>query len=200
MITKPISPSKLKELITKRNKAFEGKTNAEKRVLIAKDVLQQIRKGFFVPERKGFVNINTLGGTTLYSPLSGSEEEQNVRELLMAGSTGCECCALGGLMLSCTLFNNKTMTSDSDLFYIGDGINAGHTFSNGLTEIFDRCQLELIENAYELGRGYFKYFVCKSSDMERNKAIKFGQKYVEPKDRLRAIMKNIIKNKGDFIP
>lgn len=33
-----------------------------------------------------------------------------------------------------------------------------------------------------------------------DKAVKFGRKYKTPKNRLIAIMKNIIKNKGEFKP
>ena len=151
-MTKTISPSKLKELITKRNKAFTNKTNAEKRVLVAKDVLAQIKQKKFIPSTGTFLNFYNLDNNTT-----------NLREAFLAGYSSaysntpaeCNCCALGAMMMSCTLFNNNIdlVKDERQLFKTGEAIRGDYVFGNGLNTIFSKGQLAMIEIAFEEGCG-----------------------------------------------
>ena len=200
MTTKLISHSKLKELITKRNKAFEGKTDAEKRVLVAKDVLAQIKQNKFHPSTGSYLGFSNLNSDTT-----------NLREAFLTGNilesgtnaAECSCCALGAMMMSCTLFNNNIDLEKDKLqiFKMGEAIRGGSVFGNGLTTIFSEKQLAMIEIAFERGGGSFAYFNAPEVTYSMHlKCRDFGCRFDNPKSRLRAIMNNIVKNKGEFIP
>ena len=66
-----------------------------------------------------------------------------------------------------------------------------------LDKIFSPAQQRLMEYAFEGGRGYFD-----SDDIPANQIPKldsFYLKYPDETDRLRAILKNVIKNNGKFV-
>lgn len=103
----------------------------------------------------------------------------------------CPACALGNMLLShvrifdkITLYNLDEMNGDRD------------PIMDVLTDYFSEEQLDLIECAFEgefWGNGEY--------DMDLvDKAIVFGNKYLDSKKRLRAIMLNIVKNNGTFKP
>ena len=66
-----------------------------------------------------------------------------------------------------------------------------------MKKIFTRNQLALIENAFETGRGVYKY---QAGEVAAEKAFLFGSKFVDEDKRMIAIMQNIIDNKGTFKP
>lgn len=184
-----LTPEQLKAEIEERNKAFAAADEAGKRVLIAKDVIKLLDTKKLEAARGCFIDTHTHN-----DPFDGTED---VRELFLQGQLpDCEVCGVGALMLSCTLFNDKQTMSDIWNEDISYRINYSEPLSNGLNAYFDRDQLMLIENAFELGSGAFDWQFLD----HRNAAIAFGRKYPQPKDRLIAIMENIIKNKGEFKP
>ena len=164
--------AQVKREIEKRNKLFAAADAAGKRVLIAKDVIAQIKLGKFNPVTGSWVdaidyrhNILAAAGYDLNDPMTNmtqhdiDEESRSVREDFFAGLTGqCDCCALGAMFMSCTLNNNKTTMADLDevQFVLGEHIERGTkdgAMSNGLTKFFSFAQLKLIEQAYEGGDG-----------------------------------------------
>ncbi len=186
--------TKLQAEITRRNKLFKGKTRAEKRVLIAKDVLAQIKANTLIPSSGSWVRLKSyyLDGNT------------SLREVTLNKEAECKCCALGGLFLSCTLFNNKVTVADVEYGkyeHLDETIRGEQKFSNGLNTIFSNAQLKLIENAFEQGGGAFNpYKRGDKPNATERKAIEFGERYSSDSKRMIAIMKNIIKNNGTFVP
>lgn len=164
--------AQVKREIAKRNKLFAAADAAGKRVLIAKDVIAQIKLGKFNPVTGSWVdaidyryNVFAAAGYNLENPSPTmprpdiNEESRSVREDFFAGLTGtCNCCALGAMFMSCTLNNNKTTMADLDevQYALGDRIEdraKDGPMSNGLTKFFSFAQLKLIEQAYECGNG-----------------------------------------------
>src|SRR5688572_10622790 len=86
--------------IARRNKAFKDKTKAQKRVLVAKDIIQLLKLGKIKSEY-GYCNNAKIENKAWENPTAG------IRELLLQEQTPCDCCAKGAIMVSMTLFNNK---------------------------------------------------------------------------------------------
>lgn len=232
---------KIQKEIKKRNNAFQKATKAEKRVLIAKDVIAQIKAKRYIPYCGAFVKATfdpkvykkTVSGTDiceyLHDPdvkdmqenwnLTDAETkevidfvEKPLREAFFDNTVqSCDVCALGGIFMSCTLFNNKTKLNalgpEGEAADLGNAIVYDKSISNGLMKFFSYNQLELIENAFENGKGYFRTnpYANNSEITDINgkrfrQYYTYGDRYPNSSDRLIAIMKNIIKNKGTFIP
>jgi hypothetical protein len=184
------TPEEVSKEITRRNLLFEGKTNAEKRVLIAQDVLDQI-EGFKInPKKSVYLDI-----------FSEACPNESVREVFLSERPSCQCCALGAIFLSCTLFNNKiSFKTLNEEYLMGIKIRSGYKFTNGMNDIFTNKQLALIEFAFEGGTGSFHEYdltVMGYSEKEIEKAKEYSG---TTDTTLKEIMKNIIKNNGEFIP
>jgi hypothetical protein len=181
---------KINEALRKSNAAFKKATKAEKRVMIAKDVLAQIKAKRYIPESGTWVDPNW----NIRNEIDGTESVQK----LFADRTieTCNVCALGSLFMSCTNLNNNTCVSDINYggegTEIGERIQDGDTLSNGLNKIFSKKQLQLIEVYFETGDGWF-------GEDSRHVAY-FNDAYPDDEDRLVEIMKNIVANDGTFVP
>ncbi len=97
---------KINESLRKSNAAFKKATKAEKRVMIAKDVLAQIKAKRYIPESGTWVDPNW----NIRNEIDGTESVQK----LFADRTieTCNVCALGSLFMSCTNLNNNTSFAD----------------------------------------------------------------------------------------
>ena len=87
----------------------------------------------------------------------------------------------------------------TDKLTLGEVINSIDYDEHGyrLDKIFSPAQQKLMEFAFEGGRGYFN-----ADDIPANQIAKldrFYLKYPDETDRLRAILKNVIKNNGKFV-
>jgi len=191
---------KINEALRKSNAAFKKATKAEKRVMIAKDVLAQIKAKRYIPESGTWVDPNW----NIRNEIDGTESVQK----LFADRTieTCNVCALGGLFMSCTNLNNNTCVSDINCggegSLLGEMIQEGDTLSNGLNKIFSKKQLQLIEVYFEKGDGWFgedgytgNYIGEDSRHVEY-----FNDAYPDDDERLVEIMKNIVANDGTFVP
>lgn len=211
--------------VVKREAIFKKASPTQKRVLIAKDVIAQIKAKKIKPESGTFVMVEKVKG---WMPASEAEEYYrsynyafnkisaiegdgaDVRQLYLENKIQqCSCCALGGMFMSCTLYNNNTTLEN--LGYVGDDIgNALYkgsepgSLSNGLDKFFSVAQLRLIEQTFEGNNGVVISGEDDETGEEFNKfsprAEAFYKKYKKPKDRLVAIMQNIVKNNGTFKP
>lgn len=178
----------IKKKIERRNKAWKAETKAQKCILVAKDILKQISTGKFKAKIGKWAEIKM--------PPKPEKFEGNfasTQEILLEGAK-CECCALGSLTLSCITFNNK-----HEIFNPAwkgyESIYWDWDYNLQVNKIFSKKQLILMEMAFECGEGSFKTFWY--DDDKQIKAAKMYKK-LNPKQRLIAIMKNIIKNKGEF--
>jgi hypothetical protein len=207
--------------IAKREKIFKAASPAQKRVLIAKDVIAQIKAKKLKPAHGTFVTFDKVAGLKMTSKDPYSEPtredvsnhlgaDEDARELYLENKIQqCSCCALGSLFVSCTLYNDNT-TAD-ELASAGDEISDWLTsggkaepMSNGLDKFFSIQQLQLIEQTFETDNG-----VVQSHDMDEfdrpypkfsKASAAFCDKYTTAESRMIAIMKNIVANDGTFKP
>ena len=172
----------------KLNEKFKKATKAQKRVMIAQDVLAQIKTKRYVAESGCWVQPNIKAACE-----KNLKDEDSVQELFAKKKIkSCNVCALGGLFMSCINLNNNTTVEDlKKEFYIGDFVYDDTKISNGLNRIFTQKQLILIESYFEGSKGYFK------GDDE--KTLPFLANYNDD-ERLEMIMQNIIDNNGTFKP
>lgn len=214
-----LAVKKLNKEIAKREAVFKKASAAKKRVLIAQDVIAQIKAGRLKPATGSFVTVTKVAGLfdsehSFTGDLSTDliyeyDEKTEARDLLLNNTIKqCSCCALGGLFLGCTLYNNNTnltqfahASADISDYLTHFG---GDTISNGLTKIFSESQLRLIEQTFEGDEGIVQSDLCDDDGIAFPKysdaSAQFYKTYPNPKSRLIAIMKNIIKNNGTFRP
>ena len=166
--------TKIQKEIARRNKLFAGKTPSQQRVLIAKDIIQLLKMG-------------KLRATSDYlnHPVrryNRAKEGKPAQIELLTTKEPCACCAKGAIFVS-YIMNKNEITIGWDFEAAFQRVKE-NTFATGISHIFPPEMLREIENHYE--GFYYK--------------ATFVHKYPEKTKRLGAIMNNIIKNKGEFIP
>lgn len=191
--------------IAKRNKAFEKATTLQKRVLIAKDVLARISFNQYKPKTSIWLRINP-------AHISSSEEQDSVQKMIVKEGIECKVCAMGGLAASCIGFNNSVTISEDfntdnphhyttidEELHLAELLHGAKEDKFQLIAIFGKTEIEKIEMTFEMGRGYYRNNL--SDDPLKQKCILFGEKYKnDNRERMIAIMNNIVKNKGVFKP
>lgn len=186
--------------LSAKNKAFWAKSKPEQRVAVAKDVLKQIESGFYTATRGGYLSLRSV--QKVYNvPI----QLDTLLAFLKKEKAKCEVCGIGSIFVSMVNIGNKVTTQECGLDSIeeccrvGDGI-----MRDKLNKIFSPEQRSLIECAFEkstyLADDDHNYTADNNSIKKIENAKTFGLKYKTDTDRLKAIMKNIIKNKGEFIP
>jgi hypothetical protein len=177
-----------KKQITELNKTFASLNEAERRVLIAEDVLKQIEVGAYRPLKGFYINDFTVTRV--------NTRTKSIQKLF--DDIECQCCALGACLLSTTKYKNKLVVDD--VIELRSKSGAWKL----LKDVFTSKQLLMIEYAFEgrfggdrVGEDCFK---DELSFPEEKECVEFGRNYVNSRPRLIAIMKNIIENKGEFIP
>lgn len=172
--------------IERRAKLFKGASLAEKRVLIAKDVINQIETTKrFKPQSQIFVKL---------SAIDRLDSEDNIQEKFFDGTLrDCHCCVLGSMMMSCTLFNNKEKAGNyySHFTRLGDCIENGDSFNNQFDKIFTSNQLKLIEQCFEGGNGFFGSDYANDYAGGNDLLSSYRIKFKSNRAILIAIMKNI---------
>lgn len=159
-------------------------SKAEQRVIIAKDALNQLRAEKFIAQNGVYV-----GGELSHElDMACKSDEDQARPLLLKTKVRCRVCAKGALFLSTIRKYNKATVADvlCDDFHVAE-------------KIFGDKMFNQIEAAFE------QWDHTKSPDFEgagepAGAAYTFGIKYSDDTERLVAILKNIIKNKGTFKP
>lgn len=170
---------------------FKRLSKSKKAILVAQDVLQQIKAKKYIPAKGSYI-IN----------VQHNIEEGDIRKQFDKIKT-CKACALGSMLLSCINLGNNITTDDLYLDMAGSvgGINSPK-ISELFTSIFDPYQLLLIETCFESNNGSEKYaddvLNQKLSDDDIDKCQNFYCKYTTDLNRLKAICNNIIKNNGVF--
>lgn len=167
-------------------------TRQQKRILIAKDVLKKIENNEILFARGRYWD------SSLEDYLLDTYEDRVDRINIKS----CRVCALSGMLLSHIDKFNKCEVVDligNDANYVRSD-NIIYVRSDNIIKVLSRNftlkQLYLIECVFELGGGGFSYNLP-------NKLIlasqNYGKQYAEDKNRVLAIMRNIIRNKGEFI-
>lgn len=207
------TPQQVAREIKRRNLAFTKATPAQKRVLLAKDVIAQIRAKLFKVTTGDWVKIPMVD-----SYQKGTDSDVSLQQALLNRTIPtCEVCALGGLMTSCVLYENQVTLGDYRTRALElDGNEVG------LDELFTKEQKRLIELAFEGNGGWFANVAYDDAhdrypdEYPRNRrsakldatlfsplecqAISWKHRIPGKTKRLVAIMRNIVRNAGDFKP
>jgi hypothetical protein len=193
MNTKKITLKEFALQIEADNEKFAKMTPARKRVTVAKDCLLRIELNQIQPSK----------GNLFRKPFfNGIYHDTQAKKLLNTNTTfHCEACAKGGLLLAYVGRANELNYGE-----LSSGNSLNDTIHMKLREIFTPEQLALIEFAFE-GKQYLHHYkvgdkwhqINFTDEVEIN-AVNFYNSYDESNERLIAICKNMIKNKGKFIP
>lgn len=165
----------------RKNKRFQAATAAEKRVMVAKDVLQLLDAKKIRAE---------FDNTYVQFPAKLKSKETDVAtvlEMSMTKLNPCTVCGIGAAMVCDLLIKDKLqlgqfwhgddMTNNS-VIYQTDSYDMGEfKWSKMVGQTFPPDLLRAIELAFE--SGYYDYHRVESAN-----------------DRVRAVYQNIIKNKG----
>ena len=201
-----------KRAIEARNKKFAAATPAQRRVMIAKDVLAQIKARRLRPRAGKWLDV----GVAAEIRLAAQQLDASVAQLFLAKDMpACECCALGSLFMGCALTSDKTTFSD----FVTASASLDEAIENPeqksvLTRYFSPAQLRTIEMAFEDGLGAFEF---ESEEDSWNRTLSdntedptlsprdaklhaWRKRYPKDRDCLIAIMQNIIDNGGTFKP
>lgn len=183
--------------MTAKNKAFWAKPKAEQCVTVAKDVIKQLEAKFFVAKRGDYLIFDKLKKS-----INTSTQLDALFSKVKSTNGKCEVCGIGSCFVSLVGLGNNFK---SDKLF-------GETIENGehswdvnmrplLRKVFSPRQLSMIESAFEQS-SYMDNKDKYSDIFESNMmdAIDFGNKYASSHRRLKAIMQNVIKNKGTFKP
>lgn len=175
--------------LSEKNKKFWAMTKPQQRVAVAKDVIKQLNNGFldaregvyFRPEFNEIIEIPQL--------------DKAITQIKKQGGH-CTVCGIGGCFVSLVRLGDKVETEEIfGVFIEPRDSGDDYKMKQLLRKVFTPDQLSMIECAFEryTGHGDAPY-------QDRIKAAQFGRQYSDSKNRLIAIMKNIIKNKGEFKP
>lgn len=183
-------------------------TKAQKRVEIAKDVLKQIKSNKYTPTSGIWVmDSNGYEVDDLISYARHVAEEADAvdlkKDVVCRLNGTCSVCALGSLFVSAIDKFNHTKLNPG---YYVDWTDCEDSSYNPLLKWFTARQMLLIENTFENGCGAW----CPGDVLKEKEwhawddkilpAIKeYNLRYPNSTDRLKAIMNNIIRNKGTFV-
>jgi len=151
-------------------KAYEKMSRPERRVAIAKDVIKNLD---ILEVESGFGYVVPHSGTDEYI-----DKKLNDQQIAENCKKTCTVCARGAMMIcKISKFNNFSFKDISNLY-----LTSSNT-SDALSDAFSCIDLFNIENAFECNTPSGKWFSI-----------------INDKDRLRAIMQNIIDHNGKFKP
>lgn len=147
-------------------------TRAEKAVTLAKDVLAQLKSKKLIATRGVYLD------DEIWTMMSEREGEQ--LQPLLEPLEECQVCALGSLFVAKVARYNK---------FECQGDASSYDLRAALKGYFGEQQLFDIETAFE----------CSATGNCDMRAVTFGRRYDDDEERLAAIMRNIVRNKGAFV-
>lgn len=176
---------------------FNSLSQGQKRVLIATDALAQIELGNWKPTERVY-----------WAP---TVDPKGAKDNPVRYSNGCQVCALGACFISSFV---RTPHDTADLrtrsygyqgreFGVLSGAGeASQALGSRLLQFFDEKTIGLMEIAFEgatdispMAEDTYQHFTEEASD-----AIAWGKQHSTPKERLVAILRNVIDNCGEFKP
>jgi len=173
------------------------KTPAQMRVIIAKDVLAQIASRRYRPAEGSWVGDSNIGDLEYYVEGRLAEDEKLCKvdaSEYVNKVKKCSVCALGAIFMSqVSNFGGVTLTDSRSAYSVFEDLDR-----SPLKKYFSVSQLELIEACFEGIDGVYSTDMVKSSDRVSAQAYYICHKNATK--RMTAIMNNIIRNKGTFVP
>lgn len=184
-------------------------TKAEKRVEIAKDVLKQIKANKYRPTSGVWV-IDTDGNEVDDFVYRIRDEDSEAvidlkKDVVCKLNGRCSVCALGSLFISAIDKFNHTKLGPSCSMDFTEHEDSRH---NPLLKWFSAKQLLLIESTFENRYGGWSentiYVLSNNKVIYWDDVVlpaihTYCKKYPDETSRLKAIMNNIIRNKGTFV-
>lgn len=179
---------KLNKKIIASNSEFKKMTQDEKRVRIAKDVLASLKANKIIATPGSYCDVNSNNYKSL-------ENKSFQKLLLKENEVSCEVCAIGSLFVSLVSRENDFRFKSNQLISGGTEAVLGiKDMIKKLHPLFTKKQLFLMELVFE-GDDINNKF----KDKTEEKAYQIYKKFNTYEERLKYIMKNVIKNKGKFI-
>lgn len=134
------------------------------------------------------------------SPLHwGADLSGDLREAI--NDKQCRVCALGGLFTANVLRNDQFPADNAFIDGYDDTLKVESFDMRGnLERIFSQTQLELIEAVFETEFVTDNFHSEAQIERLEPLLLYYRDKYPNDSDRMRAIMLNIIRNKGKFVP
>lgn len=203
------------QAIGRKNAKFFAASPEEKRVILAKDVLewQAARKLFAAGVLNGFGSTDWSHYLSVYSDADKAQQgassskfdelrlkDEEVIDKDHVNGNVCSACAIGSLVAVAAERGACSLTSNyrHDRIIGADG-NGSRSVRAALAPYFEDRQLSLIEMAFE--RNLIDSRAGNKDFSEEAKAARgFGYRYSDRNECLAAIMQNIIDNKGTFTP
>lgn len=184
---------KIEKQLEKKNEQFRKASPAKKRVMIAKDVISQLKSGKIVPDHTYFSWPDHKSEETAEC-LRRNRTPTNMA--LLTSRTSCEVCGIGSLFVAALERDGRYKLGR----YKGRSSEPGRAeIVCYLTPYFDRTQLQLIEAFFEQDLYFTSIDVQETLDPEMvYKNPIFTER--DDRKRLEMIMENIIENNGQFIP
>jgi hypothetical protein len=184
-------------------------TKGEKRVEIAKDVLKQIKANKYKPTSG--IWVSDADGNEVNDLIYRARDKDwdapvDLKKDVVCQLNGkCDVCALGSLFVSAIdKFNHTKLNPNCSV----DFTEHQDSDYNPLLKWFSAKQLLLIESTFEGGHGGWAE---NAVDVLSNKKLfywcnviqpaiyNYCNKYPDATSRLKAIMNNIVRNKGTFV-
>lgn len=208
------SIEKLSEERRKKNATFAAVSPAEKRVMIAKDVLEHLDAKKIQAKQGAWVRSGDDWDGSIAHQDEKFDEFVQMCDVLDKVEA-CDACALGGLFVCAVKRADELTVKDALSWNKKDVIVNYDVLSNYMHQFFTGPQLRLIEIAFENGHGQYTV----TDELERQAGDLFGRctleshcsrcdgdeedeedEIVAPDTRLRLIAKCMIRNNGDFVP
>lgn len=164
-------------------------TKRERAVAIAKDVIRQLR--WLRVAQYHYLNVQD--SDKIESAIDKVGYDADLRDILPVVRKNCDVCAKAAMLLSKARVFDKVPISEVFSSW-GSSIADDDEICSLLSGSFSSKTLSLIEAAFERSRMFAGY------TPESIAAEEFGDRYPDPKKRLRAIMLNVVKNNGEFKP
>lgn len=183
--------SEARKAAEKARQKWDKMTNPQRRVAVAKDVLLQLELG----------NVKATNGTYArplrdkdYITLESAVDEGLGLKAVIC-DIKCEACARGSMFLSFVrLFNGVDANNDLNT------LAQDATQPDGWDMSQNRDIKDLFGDDYALIENYFEAEDANAKYAWSTEIDKWGAKYKNPRTRLELLMKNIVKNKGEFVP
>lgn len=183
--------------VLRENAAFKKMSKAQQRVVGAQDVLRWLANGRLKAQRGKWLLLSRRNIATSEGFWTQGLRDGDMRDALLKETT-CQGCALGSLLACMVARVDKLPIKDafyaSSLGHSKVMVSRDPVFSY-LQKFFSIDQLRLMEVAFERGGGDV---YCDNS-AQRLAARIFGKRYHSSAARLRAIMRNVVRNKGTFV-
>jgi len=160
----------------------------KKRLTVEEQARVDIARDALAWEEAGALDINVQhylrgrGGRNIYDLTDGMDPNAQARDVVLGP---CSVCALGGLLLAKAVRFNAVSVKDLRDLRV-----------NRLEDHFSVDQINEIEAAFE-GKSYPEMNFTHGRHVVN---YEWRLAFPDPKERFRAIMRNIIRNRGTFVP